>query len=227
MKKIIVAVDGYSGCGKSSTAKALAKALDYTYLDTGAMYRAVTLFFAQNDVPLQNTDEIREALSRIDISFHYNSASKHMDTYLNGENVEHEIRKMYVSEGVSEVSAISEVRRFLVAQQQNLGKSKGVVLDGRDIGTVVFPEAELKVFMTADVVVRAKRRQSELLEKEETVDLQEIIDNFQKRDHIDTSRADSPLKQAEDAVVLDSSNLSFEEQVAQIVQWAKEKIMLT
>ncbi len=224
MKKIIVAVDGYSGCGKSSTAKALAKALDYTYLDTGAMYRAVTLFFAQNVVPLQNLYEIRKALAKIEISFRYNDANQHMDTYLNGENVEQEIRKMYVSEEVSQVSAISDVRRFLVAQQQNLGRNKGVVLDGRDIGTVVFPEAELKVFMTADVVVRAKRRQAELLEKQGTVDLQEIIDNFEKRDHIDTSRADSPLRQAEDAVVLDTSTLSFEEQVAKIVFWAKEKI---
>ncbi len=224
MKKIIVAVDGYSGCGKSSTAKALAKALDYTYLDTGAMYRAVTLFFAQNAVSLQNLDEIRKALAQIEISFCYNSANQHMDTYLNGENVEQEIRKMYVSEGVSEVSTISEVRRFLVAQQQSLGQNKGVVLDGRDIGTVVFPQAELKVFMTADVLVRAKRRQAELLAKHETVDLQEIIDNFQKRDHIDTSRADSPLRQAEDSMILDTSNLSFEAQVGKIIFWAKTKI---
>lgn len=175
MKKIIIAIDGYSACGKSSTAKAVASILGYSYIDTGAMYRAVTLYFLQNFVSLTNPNEIENALKEIEIEFRHNPKTQKSDTYLNGINVEQEIRQMTVSDKVSEVSAISQVRRFLVAQQQKMGKKKGIVMDGRDIGTVVFPEAELKIFMTAEMTVRAKRRQDELLEKGELVDRKSVV----------------------------------------------------
>ncbi|SFE39185.1 (d)CMP kinase [Thermoflexibacter ruber] len=224
MKKIIIAIDGYSACGKSSTAKAVASILGYSYIDTGAMYRAVTLYFLQNFVSLTNPNEIENALKEIEIEFRHNPKTQKSDTYLNGINVEQEIRQMTVSDKVSEVSAISQVRRFLVAQQQKMGKKKGIVMDGRDIGTVVFPEAELKIFMTAEMTVRAKRRQDELLEKGELVDLEEIIENLKKRDLIDTSRQDSPLRQAEDAQLIDTTAITFEEQVKQIVAMSKQKL---
>jgi CMP/dCMP kinase len=217
MKKIIIAIDGYSACGKSSTAKAVAAILGYGYIDTGAMYRAVTLYFLQNFVSLTNPHEIENVLKEIEIEFRYNPKTQKSDTYLNGTNVEHDIRQMNISENVSEVSVISQVRRFLVAQQQKMGKKKGIVMDGRDIGTVVFPEAELKIFMTADMTVRAKRRQDELLEKGELVDLEDVIENLQKRDRIDTSRQDSPLRQAEDAHVIDTTFITFDEQVEMII----------
>lgn len=225
MKKIIIAIDGYSACGKSSTAKAVAAILGYSYIDTGAMYRAVTLYFLQNFVSLTNPHEVENALKEIEIEFRYNPKTQKSDTYLNGINVEQEIRQMTVSNKVSEVSAISQVRRFLVAQQQKMGKKKGIVMDGRDIGTVVFPEAELKIFMTAEMAVRAKRRQDELLEKGELVDLEEIIENLKKRDLIDTSRQDSPLRQAEDAQLIDTTAITFEEQVNQIVAMSKQKLL--
>ncbi|GAB4469742.1 MAG: (d)CMP kinase [Thermoflexibacter sp.] len=224
MKKIIIAIDGYSACGKSSTAKAVASILGYSYIDTGAMYRAVTLYFLQNFVSLTNPNEIENALKEIEIEFRHNPKTQKSDTYLNGINVEQEIRQMTVSDKVSEVSAISQVRKFLVAQQQKMGKKKGIVMDGRDIGTVVFPEAELKIFMTAEMAVRAKRRQDELLEKGELVDLEEIIENLKKRDLIDTSRQDSPLRQAEDAQLIDTTAITFEEQVNQIVAMSKQKL---
>lgn len=224
MKKIIIAIDGYSACGKSSTAKAVASILGYSYIDTGAMYRAVTLYFLQNFVSLTNPNEIENALKEIEIEFRHNPKTQKSDTYLNGINVEQEIRQMTVSDKVSEVSAISQVRRFLVAQQQKMGKKKGIVMDGRDIGTVVFPEAELKIFMTAEMAVRAKRRQDELLEKGELVDLEEIVENLKKRDLIDTSRKDSPLRQAEDAQLIDTTAITFEEQVNQIVAMSKQKL---
>jgi cytidylate kinase len=225
MKKIIIAIDGYSACGKSSTAKAVAAILGYSYIDTGAMYRAVTLYFLQNFISLTNPNEVENALKEIEIEFRHNPKTQKSDTYLNGINVEQEIRQMKVSNKVSEVSAISQVRRFLVAQQQKMGKKKGIVMDGRDIGTVVFPEAELKIFMTAEMTVRAKRRQDELLEKGELVDLEEIIENLKKRDLIDTSRQDSPLRQAEDAQLIDTTAITFEEQVNQIVAMSKQKLL--
>ncbi len=225
MKKVIIAIDGYSACGKSSTAKAVANILNYSYIDTGAMYRAVTLYFLQNFVSLTNPVEIDSSLKEIDIEFRYNTKTGKSDTYLNGLNVENEIRQMTVSNSVSEVSAISAVRRFLVAQQQKMGKKKGIVMDGRDIGTVVFPEAELKIFMNADMMVRAKRRQDELLEKGDLVRLEDIIDNLKKRDLIDTSRADSPLRQANDAQVIDTTYITFEEQVEMIIEAVGEKIL--
>jgi cytidylate kinase len=224
MSKIIVAIDGYSSCGKSSTAKLVAKQLNYPYIDTGAMYRAVTLYFIQNHISLTNPKEVEAALKQINITFRVHPVTGKNETYLNGANVEEEIRKMYVSQRVSEVSALAVVRYELVAIQKRMGKTKGIVMDGRDIGTVVFPEAELKIFMTADPLVRAQRRQQELISNGELVNLEEIIQNLQERDRIDTTRAESPLKQAEDAVYLDNTHLTLEEQVDVVVQLADQKI---
>ncbi|MCE7059598.1 (d)CMP kinase [Dyadobacter sp. CY343] len=227
MPKIIVAIDGYSSCGKSTTAKQVAKQLNYPYIDTGAMYRAVTLYFIQNHITLTNPKEVELALNSIQISFRRHAELGRNDTYLNGINVEDEIRKMYVSEKVSDVSAIAEVRHALVAQQQRMGKMKGIVMDGRDIGTVVFPQAELKIFMTADPLIRAQRRQTELLEKGELVGLAEIAENLKMRDHIDTHRAESPLRQAQDAIYIDNSLMTLDEQVELVVRLADEQIGLS
>ncbi|MCR9017351.1 (d)CMP kinase [Aquiflexum gelatinilyticum] len=224
MQKIVIAIDGYSGCGKSSTAKAVAQNLGYTYIDSGAMYRAATLHFLNNHVVLSNPKEVNKYLESLEISFHLNPDNGKQETYLNGLNVEDEIRSMRVSDYVSEVSKIKEVRTELVAQQQRLGKKKGVVMDGRDIGTVVFPSAELKVFMSADLNIRAERRQKELLERGDLVALEKIVQNLAERDQVDTTRKESPLRKAEDAVELDTSLLEFEDQVNQIVSFAKEKI---
>ncbi len=224
MKNIVIAIDGNSGCGKSSTAKALAKELRYIYIDTGAMYRAVTLFFIEHGIDLKNDLDVQEALKQVDISFEYNMDTGKNETFLNGKNVENEIRQMEVSNLVSPVSEISRVRRKLVEQQRRLGENKGVVMDGRDIGTVVFPDAELKIFMTAKLEVRAKRRQLELEEKDTFVTLDEVIENLKNRDSIDTSRADSPLKKADDAYEIDTSNLTFDEQVSKILVLIKEKV---
>lgn len=222
MEKIIIAIDGNSGCGKSSTAKVIAKELQYIYIDTGAMYRAVTYFFLKNNIDLKNELDVANALSQIDISFKYNMSSGKNETYLNGKNVEFQIRQMDVSNMVSPVSEISAVRRKLVEQQRRMGDKKGIVMDGRDIGTVVFPEAELKIFMTASLEVRAKRRQLELQEKGTEVDIKEVIENLGNRDRIDSSRADSPLKKAEGAIEIDTSNLTFDEQVNKILVLVKE-----
>ncbi|WP_345242019.1 (d)CMP kinase [Nibrella saemangeumensis] len=217
MSKIVVAIDGYSSCGKSTTAKIVAARMGYAYIDTGAMYRAVSLYFFQNHISLTNPKEILAALERIQISFNFNARTGKNETCLNGLNVEEEIRKMYISNMVSEVSAIPEVRRAMVAQQQRMGRRRGVVMDGRDIGTKVFPDAEVKVFMTAETFIRAKRRQQELLEKGELINLDEIIQNIEKRDRIDTTRAESPLVQAPDAEVLDTSYMTIEEQVDWVI----------
>lgn len=224
MHKIIIAIDGYSACGKSTTAKRVAENLKYAYVDTGAMYRAVTLYFIDNHVTLTNPREVAGALSDIDISFRRNLQTMANETYLNGLNVESEIRKMSVSDMVSQVSAIPEVRRAMVAQQQRMGAKKGLVMDGRDIGSVVFPEAELKVFMTADVNVRAERRQAELLAKGELIAFNEILENLKKRDLIDTTRDESPLLMAEDAILLDNTFLTVEEQVELVTGWADMRI---
>jgi len=225
MKRIVIAIDGYSACGKSTTARALAEILGYTYIDSGAMYRAVTLYFHKHHVKLTNDKEVQNALDNIEIDFHLNKKSGVADTFLNNLNVEDEIRKMYISEKVSPVSSIKAVRDAMVAQQRKLGKRKGVVMDGRDIGTVVFPEAELKVFMQADIYIRAGRRQAELLEKGQLVDLSEIMDNLQQRDHLDTTREESPLKKADDAVVVDTTFLTLEEQVDDILNLSLGKIL--
>ncbi|GAB3821768.1 (d)CMP kinase [Pontibacter rugosus] len=225
MKKIVIALDGYSSCGKSTTAKLVAAELGYAYIDTGAMYRAVTLYFLQNHVSKTNPKEIKEALDNIEVEFHYNPKKKRNEVYLNGLNVEDEIRKMYISDQVSEVSVIAAVRHAMVAQQQRMGRKRGVVMDGRDIGTAVFPDAEVKVFMTADVDTRTKRRQVELLEKNQLVNLDEIKENLQKRDLIDSTRAESPLRRADDAVLLDTTHMTIDEQVEFVLEHATSELL--
>lgn len=224
LSKIFIAIDGYSACGKSTTAKEVAKILGYRYIDSGAMYRAVTLYFLDHHVALTNPKEIHRALQQINISFKIN-AKGITETFLNGLSVEEEIRQMRVSEQVSPVSAIKEVREAMVAQQRKLGKERGIVMDGRDIGTVVFPQAELKLFMTADMMVRAFRRQREWLDQDRLVDLDDVIENIKKRDLIDTTRAESPLRQAEDAVVIDTTHITIDEQVDEVVRMAFSKIV--
>lgn len=217
MHKIIIAIDGYSGCGKSTTAKLVAERLNYLYIDTGAMYRAVTLYFLENFVSLSNPKQVKRALLNIHLEFHRNEHNGINEIFLNGLNVEEEIRKMYVSEQVSQVSAISEVRHLLVEQQRKMAKKGGVVMDGRDIGTNVFPNAELKIFVTADSYLRAARRQQELLEKGQEVDLDEILQNLSERDRIDTTRKENPLIKAADAYVLDTSYVTIDEQVDYVI----------
>jgi cytidylate kinase len=224
MQDIIIALDGYSGCGKSSTAKKVAQALNYTYLDSGAMYRAVTLYFLKHHINLQDPVAILKALENINISFSRNEDSRINETYLNGENVEEEIRRMEVSENVSAISALPVVREKMVYQQRALGKNKRVVMDGRDIGSHVFPEAELKIFMTADLKVRARRRMNELAGKGIKVSLEEIESNLEERDKLDSSRKQSPLIKTEDAVEIDTTYLDFNEQVNKIVELAKKLI---
>ena len=223
-QKIIIAIDGYSSCGKSTLAKAMAKNLEYVFIDTGAMYRAVALFFLRAGIDFDNTLDIAAALNKITLQFKYNPATLQSDMYLNEENVEQEIREMRVSQKVSEVAAISLVRDFAVAQQQAMGESKGIVMDGRDIGTVVFPKAELKIFVTASPAIRVQRRFLELSAKSPAITVEEISENLQHRDLIDTTREHSPLKQADDALVLDNSNMSREEQLTIALQWAQERI---
>lgn len=223
-RKIIVAIDGYSSCGKSTTAKAVAQRTGYTYIDTGAMYRAVTLYFVQHYIELTNPRAVAQALSDIHVGFQLNPRTGNSDTCLNNVNVEEEIRKMYVSDMVSEVSALVEVRNAMVAQQQKMGRKKGVVMDGRDIGTRVFPDAELKIFMNADMQVRAQRRQEELLAKKQLVSLEDVIKNIEHRDLLDTTRKESPLIKAPDAHLLDTTFLSIEEQVDAVIALMVERI---
>jgi CMP/dCMP kinase len=225
MKRIIIAIDGYSACGKSTTAKQVAARLGYSYIDTGAMYRATALYFHEHYVNLTNPAAVRKALEETQITFHFNEKLLRSETYLNGLNVEEEIRKMYISNMVSEVSAIVEVRKHMVYLQRKMGKKKGVVMDGRDIGTEVFADAELKIFMTADMQVRAARRQAELLAKKQIVDLDEVLENLKKRDLIDTTRQEGPLKKAEDAYEVDTTFITVEEQVDYILNLATTKII--
>jgi cytidylate kinase len=213
MKKIVVALDGHSSCGKSTTAKQVAQELGYAYIDTGAMYRAVTLYFLEHYIDLTNPKKVQDALDNIEVTFHRNAKTGRNEVFLNGLNVEDEIRKMYISDKVSEVSVLAPVRHAMVSEQKKMGKRRGVVMDGRDIGTAVFPDAEVKVFMTADVEIRAKRRQQELFEKKQLVPYDEIVENLKKRDFIDSTRAESPLKKADDAHVLDTSHITIDEQV--------------
>ena len=223
-QKIIIAIDGYSSCGKSTLAKSMAKNLEYVFIDTGAMYRAVALFFLRAGIDFDNTLDIAAALNKITLQFKYNPATLQSDMYLNEENVAQEIREMRVSQKVSEVAAIALVRDFAVAQQQAMGESKGIVMDGRDIGTVVFPKAELKIFVTASPGIRVQRRFLELSAKSPAITVEEISENLQHRDLIDTTREHSPLKQADDALVLDNSNMSREEQLTIALQWAQARI---
>ena len=219
---IIIAIDGFSSTGKSTLAKDLAAALDYGYVDTGAMYRAVTLHLLDHDIRLDDAAGIDGALNAIEIAFR--SIDGRNTTFLNNTNVEADIRSMRVSDRVSEVAAISAVRRAMVAQQQRMGSERGIVMDGRDIGTVVFPDAELKIFLTADPGKRAQRRYDELRGQGKTVDVQEVVANLQKRDEIDSTRSDSPLRQAPDAVLLDNTNLSKAEQLAMLVALARVRM---
>ena len=213
MKKIIT-IDGWSACGKSTVAKQLAKELGYVYIDSGAMYRAITLYFLRNHIDWTDTKEVTEALKNIHIDFHFNPKSEQSEIYLNDENVEYLVRDLVIAEKVSDVSSIREVRSFAVAQQQKMGKKKGIVMDGRDIGTTVFPNAEIKIFMTADNGIRVERRFKELYEKNPNVTIEEVKNNLEMRDYIDSHREVSPLRKADDAVVLDNTNLSMEEQLA-------------
>lgn len=222
MKKIIIAIDGFSSCGKSTLAKALAKELNYGFVDSGAMYRAVTLYLIQHKIDLQNVPAVGKALEAIQIRFVASSSGNR--TYLNGQDVEEQIRTMEVSEWVSPVAAIPIVRRAMVKQQQEMGKEKGIVMDGRDIGTVVFPEAELKLFVTADPDVRAQRRFLELKNKGQEIELEEVRKNLQERDHIDSTRADSPLRQADDALILDNTNFTPAQQLKVALDLAQAKI---
>ncbi len=228
MHKIIIAIDGYSSCGKSTLAKQLAKTLEYRFIDSGAMYRAVTLYLINHQIDIYNQDAVAESLKNIKIDFKINPENHLQETYLNDENVEMALRiNSRIASVVSDVSAISEVRRFLVKQQQFLGNEKGIVMDGRDIGTVVFPHAELKIFVTADPQIRAQRRFDELKEKGQTTTIEEVLANLQKRDHIDTTRADSPLVKAEDAIVLDTSNMNREQQFQFAYDLARKKLGVT
>lgn len=224
MQKITIAVDGYSSCGKSTTAKRVAQRLGYSYIDTGAMYRSVTLYFLEHHITYSNDREVEKALENIHIEFRRNPNDGRNETFLNGLNVEDEIRKLYIANQVSEVSAIAAVRHAMVAQQRRMGKKKGVVMDGRDIGTVVFPDAELKIFMTADPIIRANRRQIELAERGDLVDLEDIIENIKKRDLIDTTRKESPLKKADDAIEIDTSYMTLDEQVDVVCLLADEAL---
>ena len=225
--KIIIAIDGYSSCGKSTLAKALAAKLEYVFIDTGAMYRAVALYFLRNKIAFDDDAAIVDALKKITLNFSYNATSLKSDMILNNENVEAEIREMAVSQKVSEVAAIGAVRDFAVAQQQAMGQKKGIVMDGRDIGTVVFPNAELKIFVTAEPAIRVERRFLELQKTNPSISKEEIAENLRHRDLLDTTRERSPLKQAADASVLDNSKMNREEQFNLALAWALEKINQT
>ena len=223
-KKIIIAIDGWSSCGKSTLAKELAKELGYLYVDSGAMYRAITLYFLRNHVDWTDKDEVKKALDEISLEFIYNEKSQQSEMHLNGENVEYVIRDLVVAEKVSDVAAIKEVRKFAVEQQQLMGKKKGVIMDGRDIGTVVFPKAELKIFLTADNAVRVERRFKELFEKNPNITIEEIKANLEMRDYIDSNREESPLRKADDAILVDNTNLTAKETIQKVAKLAKQVI---
>lgn len=227
MKKITIAIDGFSSTGKSTVAKQLAKALGYVYVDTGAMYRAVALYAMQNQLISNDhfdVEKLVSVLNKIKISFKYNDILGFAEVYLNGKNVEKEVRTLEVSQRVSQVAEISAVRKMLVQQQKQMGQEKGVVMDGRDIGTVVFPDAELKLFMTASTETRAERRYKELIEKNENVSYEDVLHNVESRDLIDSTREDSPLVKADDAIEIDNSNLSLDAQFEKLLVLAQNKI---
>ena len=227
MKKITIAIDGHSSCGKSTMAKDLAREVGYVYVDTGAMYRCVTLYALRNGLFTPDgikEDELRQQMPNIQISFKFNAETGRPDTYLNGELVEQDIRTMEVSNHVSPIAALGFVREAMVAQQQQMGKDKGVVMDGRDIGTVVFPDAELKIFVTASAEVRAQRRYDELKGKGMEADYDDILKNVQERDYIDSHREVSPLKQAPDAILLDNSQMTIDEQKEWLMQRFNEAV---
>ena len=223
MEKIIITIDGWSSCGKSTLAKQLAKQLGYVYVDSGAMYRAITLYFLRNHIDWENHEVVSEALKHITIEFHFNEQSQQSEIFLNGEDVEYQIRDLIIADKVSDVATIKEVREFAVRQQQKMGRKKGIVMDGRDIGTTVFPNAELKLFMTADISIRVERRFKEMYEKNPNVTIEEVKNNLEMRDYIDSNREISPLRQAEDAIVLDNTNLTMEEQLKLALIFLKER----
>ena len=229
MKKITIAIDGYSSCGKSTLAKALAARLGYNYVDSGAMYRAVTLYCLRHGIikdALFMPEEVIKALQHIHLSFTYNNSTKASDTYLNGENVEKEIRQMEVSKNVSHISVLREVREMMASIQREMGKDKGVVMDGRDIGTNIFPNAELKIFMTADTDIRTQRRVEELTSKGNHVTFEEVKKNLLSRDYEDSHRIENPLRKASDAVVLDNSDLNREEQLDFVMKLTEDLKLL-
>ncbi|HZE84100.1 MAG TPA: (d)CMP kinase, partial [Puia sp.] len=223
-KKIIITIDGWSSCGKSTLARQMAHKLHYVYIDSGAMYRAITLYFLRNHVDWTKTSAVEKALKNIVLEFIPNGKSGQSEIWLNEEDVEYVIRDMVVAEKVSEVAAIRAVRDFAVAQQQAMGEKKGIVMDGRDIGTVVFPAAELKIFMTADNAVRVERRFKELYEKNPNISLDEVKHNLEMRDYIDSHRAVSPLRKADDAIELDNTHLTMKQQLEIAMKWAKERM---
>jgi cytidylate kinase len=223
-KKIIIAIDGWSSCGKSTLAKELAKELGYLYVDSGAMYRAITLYFLRNHVDWTDKAEVKKALKEISLEFVFNEKSEQSEMHLNEENVEYVIRDLVVAEKVSDVAAIKEVRKFAVEQQQMMGIKKGVIMDGRDIGTVVFPKAELKIFLTADNAVRVERRFKELFEKNPNITIEEIKANLEMRDYIDSNREESPLRQAKDAILVDNTNLTAKETEQKVMKFVKRII---
>lgn len=223
-KKIIITIDGWSSCGKSTLAKQLAKELGYVYIDSGAMYRTITLYFLRNHTDWTDKTEVQKALDNITIEFISNHKTGQTEMHLNGENVEYVIRDLLVAEKVSDIAAIKEVREFAVARQRQLGEKKGIVMDGRDIGTVVFPAAELKIFMTADNSIRVQRRFRELYEKNPNITIEEVKNNLEMRDYVDSHREVSPLRQAKDALILDNSNITEKEQLSRALEWALKKI---
>ena len=223
MEKIIITIDGYSSCGKSTLAKQLAKRLNYIFIDSGAMYRAITLYFLNNDVNIADEQAVQDALKDIKLEFINNNTGS-SDIYLNGVNVEKSIRSLTVSDKVSDIAALEAVRHFAVSGQQAMGKSKGIVMDGRDIGTTVFPKAELKIFMTASIEVRTLRRYEELKQKYPDISMEEVKENLLKRDLIDSTRKISPLRQAKDAITLDNSKLTMPQQLDIAASWA-DKIL--
>jgi cytidylate kinase len=222
-KKIIITIDGWSSCGKSTLARQMALQLHYVYIDSGAMYRAVTLYFLRNHVDWTKPAAVEKALKHIVLEFVTNPKTRETEMWLNGENVEYVIRDLVIAEKVSEVAAVKAVRDFAVARQHAMGEGKGIVMDGRDIGTVVFPQAELKIFMTADNAVRVERRFRELFEKNPNITVEEVKNNLEMRDYIDSHREVSPLRKAADAIELDNTHLTEEEQLEIALKWAQER----
>ena len=224
MKKIIITVDGSSSCGKSTLARQLARRLSYIYIDSGAMYRAITLYFLRNHVDWTDLKQVRRALRSINLEFVYNEQTDNSEIFLNGENVEYLIRDLVVAEKVSEIAAIKQVREFAVDQQKKMGRGKGIVMDGRDIGTVVFPKAELKIFMTADNAVRVQRRFREMYEKNPNITIEEVKSNLEMRDYIDSHRKISPLRPAKDALLLDNTQLTQAQTLRHALAWANQRL---
>ena len=224
MKNIIITIDGWSSCGKSTLARQLAKELGYLYIDSGAMYRAITLYFLRNHIDWTDVAEVSNVLNEIVIEFVFNEKSQQSEIHLNGENVEYLIRDLVIAEKVSDVAAIAAVRSFAVKQQKKMGEKKGIVMDGRDIGTTVFPDAALKIFMDADISVRVERRFREMFDKNPNITIEEVKTNLELRDYIDSNREVSPLRKADDAVELDNTHLSIEQQLSFALKLAKEKI---